>query len=100
MSSPITSITGIPNLMPPAAGGAAATGKPGEFQSLLESAVQNVDQFRTSAREAVDRLLAGEEEDLHTVALATQRAELAFDFGLQVRNKVVDAYQEIMRMQI
>jgi flagellar hook-basal body complex protein FliE len=79
---------------------AAESGKTGEFQSLLENAVYRVEQFRTDAAQATERLLSGEDEDVHTAALATQRAELAFDLGLQIRNKVVDAYQEIMRMQL
>ena len=46
------------------------------------------------------RFLSGEGEDLHTTILATQQAELSFDLFLQMRNKVVSAYQEIMRMQM
>ena len=48
----------------------------------------------------VQKFLTGENEELHTTILATQKAELAFELGLQVRNKVVDAYQEIMKMQM
>jgi flagellar hook-basal body complex protein FliE len=48
----------------------------------------------------VQQFLTGENEELHTTILATQKAELAFELGLQVRNKVVDAYQEIMKMQM
>ena len=44
--------------------------------------------------------LLGENEELHKVAAATQQAELSFDLFLQVKNKVVQAYQEIMRMQL
>jgi flagellar hook-basal body complex protein FliE len=76
------------------------TGKPGEFASLLAGAVERVDQYRTQATQAVDNLITGETGELHSVALAAQRAELAFELGLQVRNKVVQAYQEIMRMQL
>jgi flagellar hook-basal body complex protein FliE len=79
---------------------AAAAGKPGEFASMLAGAVQRVDQYRTDAGQAVDSLISGESGELHSVALAAQRAELAFELGLQVRNKVVQAYQEIMRMQL
>jgi flagellar hook-basal body complex protein FliE len=74
--------------------------QPGEFQSALEGAIHNVEGPRGEAREAVERFLSGETEELHTAALAVQRAELAFDLFLQVRNKVVQAYQEIMRMQM
>ena len=60
-------------------------------------------RWRPSARTpsaSVERFLSGEGEELHTTILATQRAELSFDLFLQVRNKVVSAYQEIMRMQM
>jgi len=52
------------------------------------------------ASATVESFLSGEGEDLHTVALATQRADLAFEMFQQVRNKVVSAYQEIMKMQM
>jgi flagellar hook-basal body complex protein FliE len=74
-------------------------GKAGEFAGVLQGAIQTIEQTHGEAAQAVQNLLNGDEE-LHTVALATQRAELAFDLGLQVRNKVVSAYQEIMRMQM
>jgi flagellar hook-basal body complex protein FliE len=48
----------------------------------------------------VQKFLSGDTDELHTTILATQKAELAFQLGLQVRNKVVDAYQEIMKMQM
>ncbi|MCL4851471.1 MAG: flagellar hook-basal body complex protein FliE, partial [Bryobacteraceae bacterium] len=43
---------------------------------------------------------SGEAEEVHQAVLATQQAELAFEMFLQVRNKVVQAYQEVMRMQV
>ena len=52
------------------------------------------------AAQSVERFLSGEGEELHTTALGAQRAELAFEMFLQTRNKVVQAYQEIMRMQM
>ncbi len=76
-----------------------ASGKHGEFASVLDGAIQAVETPRRDANQAIQNLLNGDEE-LHTVALAAQRADLAFDLGLQIRNKVVSAYQEIMRMQM
>jgi flagellar hook-basal body complex protein FliE len=73
---------------------------PGEFGSILQTAIQRVEQFRSQAASSVNGLISGEGEELHSALLATQRAELAFELGLQIRNKVVQAYQEIMRMQI
>ncbi len=98
---PISSISGI--TAAPAAAGiepAGHAGKPGEFKSVLNASINRLESLRTDASQAVDRLLSGEGEELHTALLATQRAELAFELGLQVRNKVVQAYQEIMRMQM
>jgi flagellar hook-basal body complex protein FliE len=78
------------------------TAKPGEasFGSLFAQAVQRVEQTHLESKEKVDRLLRGEDQELHEVVLASQRAELSFEYFLQVRNKVVQAYQEIMRMQM
>ncbi|MBM3774588.1 MAG: flagellar hook-basal body complex protein FliE [Acidobacteria bacterium] len=76
------------------------TNASGDFQRTLAGAIERVDGFRHDARASLGRFLAGEGEELHAVALAAQRAELAFELGLQVRNKVIQAYQEIMRMQI
>jgi len=79
---------------------ASPVGKGGDFGSMLNSAVQNVNQLQTDASQSIQRFLTGEGEELHNVALATQRAEIALDLGIQVRNKVVSAYQEIMKMQL
>ncbi len=73
---------------------------PGEFQNLLESSVQNLEAHRSDAKQAVQQFLSGETEDVHKVALATQRAELSSELFMQIRNKVVSAYQEIMKMQM
>ena len=71
-----------------------------DFGGLLEGAIQSVEKPRNQAAQAVQGFLAGDGQDLHTAILATQRADLAFELGLQVRNKVVSAYQEVMRMQM
>jgi len=73
---------------------------PGGFQTALQDAIKEVEEFRRTADESVGRFLSGENEELHQTALAVQQAELAFELFLQVRNKVVQAYQEIMKMQI
>ena len=98
MPIPISAIAGIstPEMAMPSFG----AGKPGEFQKVLESTIQTLQSTQNDASQAVQSFLTGETEDLHTTALATQRAEIAFELGLQVRNKVVSAYQEIMRMQM
>jgi flagellar hook-basal body complex protein FliE len=67
---------------------------------VLQDAIKNVENFRHSADKGVEAFLSGEGGELHQAVLATQRAELAFELFLQVRNKVVQAYQEVMRMQM
>ena len=67
---------------------------------MLSDAIGGVERLRGDAGRTVGRFLAGEGEEVHTVALATQRAELAFELFLQVRNKVVSAYQSVMQMQV
>lgn len=83
-------------IRPPEPAGAA--GGP-EFGAFLRESVARVEGMRAHAGDAIGRMLAGEGE-LHQVAVAAQQAELAFELFLQVRNKVVQAYQEIMRMQV
>jgi flagellar hook-basal body complex protein FliE len=78
----------------------AAKGQPGAFQKLMEGAISGVENSRAEAAQAVESLLAGEGGELHATLLATQRAELSLELFLQMRNKVVEAYQEIMRMQV
>ena len=80
---------------PDAAGRAA-----GPFGEMFQSAVHEVARFHDQAALSADRFLQGEDEEIHQVALDAQRAELSFDLFLQTRNKVVEAYQEIMRMQL
>jgi len=80
---------------------AASSAKTGSgFASVLEGAIRSVEQPGQQAEKAVQNFLNGDGEELHNVALSVQRASLAFDLGLQVRNKIVSAYQEVMRMQI
>ena len=93
--SAISSISGLEPLQP-----LAQAGKPGEFQSVLEGTIQKLESVNNDAADAVQKFLTGENEELHTTVLAAEKAEIAFDLGLQVRNKVVSAYQEIMRMQM
>jgi flagellar hook-basal body complex protein FliE len=98
MPSPILPISApvLPSSIRPAGEPSAGSG----FQDVFASAVGQVESMGQDASASVQRFLAGDGEDLHTTVLATQRAELAFEMFQQVRNKVVSAYQEIMRMQM
>ena len=89
---------GLPQTAPVDASSAA--GGTGAFQSMLEGMIGNVEQSQAQASQAAQNFLSGGDEELHSVALAAQRADLQFNLFLQVRNKAVSAYQEIMRMQV
>lgn len=71
-----------------------------DFSAILKSTMREVEQSNQTANAAIGRFLSGEEGELHNTVLATQKADLQFEMFMQVRNKVVGAYQEIMRMQI
>lgn len=70
------------------------------FGQALNEAIGRVQGFEQQSRTSLDRFLNGENEEIHQVALDAQRASLQFEFFLQMRNKVVQAYQEIMRQQL
>jgi flagellar hook-basal body complex protein FliE len=69
------------------------------FAGMLSSAMQQVDSLQATAEQKVGSLLAGNGQDVHAAALSVERASLGFDLMLQVRNKVVNAYQEISKLQ-
>jgi flagellar hook-basal body complex protein FliE len=77
-----------------------ATAEPGSFAALLGEAVARVQQVQSQAEQEVRKLLAGEPVELHRVLLAGEQASLASELLMAMRNKVIDAYQEIMRIQI
>ena len=98
MVAPILPVS--PAAIPAAIRPAGAPGAGGAFRDVLANAIQTVEGFGQEANSSVQRFLSGEGEELHSAVLATQRAELSFELFQQVRNKVVSAYQEIMRMQM
>jgi flagellar hook-basal body complex protein FliE len=97
LNIPATAIKPIvlPDSLAPAAGSGT-----GAFGSILANTIGAVQSLQEDAASAAQKFMTGESEEIHTVALAGQKAELAFELGLQVRNKVVSAYQEIMKMQL
>jgi flagellar hook-basal body complex protein FliE len=106
MSSAITSIaaaTGNPTglaaqslLAAPPAGNPAA---PAPFSDLLADAAGAVHQLEAQAQSAVTGLITGNGVDVHTAMIATEKADMAFELALAVRNKAVQAYQSVIGMQ-
>ena len=91
---PPTGVAPLPSVTPAKTGGSSG------FQSLLTDAMARVDSFQKNSDSVTERFLSGEDVEVHTVAMAQQEAEIHFQLFLQIRNKVVSAYQEVMRMQM
>lgn len=79
---------------------AGATNAASSFGSSVSDAVEALDQSQKGAEREMARAVTGESPDLHKTIVALQSADLNFQFALQVRNKVIGAYEEIMRMQV
>ncbi|MBI3974309.1 MAG: flagellar hook-basal body complex protein FliE [Chloroflexi bacterium] len=82
------------------ASGSAAKGVMESFGAVLAQAMQDVNQLYQAADLDASRLAAGEPVDLHQVMVGMEKANLSFSLALQVRNKLLEAYQEIMRMNV
>jgi len=70
------------------------------FGKVLQEAIKNVDELQDQAGKEVQSLMRGEIKDIHSAMIAVQKADVSFQMMMQVRNKLVSAYQEIMRMQV
>jgi flagellar hook-basal body complex protein FliE len=75
--------------------------KPGEmeFGKVIKDAIGQVDQLQDQAHAAVDGLMRGTGVDVHQTMIAAEKANMAFDLALAVRNKAVQSYQSVMSMQ-
>ncbi|MCW5960201.1 MAG: flagellar hook-basal body complex protein FliE [Pyrinomonadaceae bacterium] len=79
-------------------GGTETSG--GNFGTLVKDAVESIEGSQRSADQEIAKAVTGESPDLHRTIIALQTADLKFQLGLQVRNKLIGAYEEIMRMQV
>jgi len=82
------------------AGGSANAVKPGDFTSALKSALNQVNDLQSSANDAATAFERGETTDIASVMLAKQQASIGFEATLQVRNKLLSAYKDIMSMPV
>ena len=82
----------------PAVAGAGAGGA-APFSDLLSNAVGQVSALQDQARHAAEGLMTGTGVDVHQAMIATEKADMAFELALAVRNKAVQAYQQVVGMQ-
>lgn len=80
-------------------GGAGRADGP-SFQQMLKRELDEVNQLQRDAEQAVNELSTGQRDDIEGVILATQKADTAFRMLLQVRNKMMDAYDEVKQIRV
>jgi flagellar hook-basal body complex protein FliE len=80
--------------------GAAAAPASGSFASLLDGVVHEVNAKELAATAAQQNLQSGGSVSLHQAMIATEEANLSFQLMVETRNRLLDAYQELMRMQV
>jgi flagellar hook-basal body complex protein FliE len=97
VSSPNTDLT-TPSAGTGAAAVSPATG--GSFQNLLGDFVNEVNGQQVAANDAVSGLLSGKNVSLHQAMISMEEASVSFQMMVEVRNRLLDSYQEIMRMQV
>lgn len=83
----------------PKAGASGAEQGP-DFGDLLKQALNEVNQAGQAAEGEARNLMLGESADMHSAMLAVQKADLSFQMMMAVRSKLIDAYREVMRMQL
>lgn len=70
------------------------------FNDILNQAINNAKETEAADQAGTLALLSGQDNGIHTTMIESQKAELALNLALQIRNKVIDAYNEVMRMQL
>jgi len=70
------------------------------FADMVKNLVAETDQQQFNAQDGVRQLITGETDSIHDVVLTTSRADLAFRLMMEIRNRLIASYQEVMRMQV
>jgi len=83
---------GVGGTTPSGSGGGSA------FVQTLEEAMQKVEALQAEAEKHVEGMVSGQGADVHSAMIAVEKADLSFQLMMQVRNKIVDAYQQISQM--
>lgn len=80
--------------------GAVDAGQRADFGRALASGIERVEQDVQSSETLPIELLTGKVDDFHEIAVRVKDAELSFKFAMEIRNKLIDAYREVMRMNV
>ena len=71
-----------------------------EFKQFLKDSLKRVNEIQKEADLAIQKLAIGKTENIHETMIAIEKAELSFQLMMQIRNKIIEAYNELMRMQL
>lgn len=95
-------IKGIESIPEPFGGSTIKRASPADqgFSDLLKNAVEAVNSMQHEAGRLSEAVAKGENFNIHQAVIAGEKAGLSFQLLMQVRNKMIDAYQEVMRMQV
>ncbi|MEG3069858.1 MAG: flagellar hook-basal body complex protein FliE [Peptococcaceae bacterium] len=89
-----------PQLLQPANAGVKQEDGVNSFAMILDDALKQLNNTQIKADQLTVDLLTGQTEDVHQVIIAMTEAKLAMQLAVEVRNKMVEAYQEVSRMQV
>ncbi|MHB8770901.1 MAG: flagellar hook-basal body complex protein FliE [Syntrophales bacterium] len=81
-------------------GSAAPKTAPGGFGTILAGMIKDVDNLQSQANQAITKVQAAESGSIHEAMIAMEKADIAFRTMMQVRNKLLEAYQEVIRLQV
>ena len=70
-----------------------------KFDDMLKGFMKDVNQMQNTADQSIQKMVSGEIKDVHQVMLAVEEAKVAFNLMLEIRNKTMDAYNELIRMR-
>ncbi|MFY9648259.1 MAG: flagellar hook-basal body complex protein FliE [Terriglobales bacterium] len=89
----------FPGTLPTGPTAPSNTGQEAGFGDTLKNAINQVDELSTNSDHQVADLVQGNRQDVHNVMIAVEKADIAFQLMMQVRNKIVNAYQEVSKLQ-
>ncbi|AEF17366.1 MULTISPECIES: flagellar hook-basal body complex protein FliE [Thermoanaerobacterium] len=95
MINPISQISAVGSV-----GTSNATSNTSSFGDILKTAISDVNNLQLKAQQDDQMLVTGDINDIHNVMIDATKADIALELTIQIKNKILDAYQEIMRMPV
>ncbi len=98
--TPLTSLSSLSDLIGTKSTSTVSNGNELPFQSMFEDAINNVVQTQSDVDQQAMLLATGQSDDVHNLSIASTKASLSLDLLVELRNKTIDAYNELMRMNV